>query len=210
MQYRKKCGIILKKKSGEKRKTKAIPLIKVAWDPIYVHPLPEKHRFPMEKYELLPQQLLLEGTLDDENFFRPKAVSEEDILAVHTATYWRRLSNLELSRKEQLRSGFPHSALLIEREKVIVLNNYNVAEFDLVMANDNFDNGKEELHEYLDDIDERREVIKALKRDVFVLNRKVEDHWNTDDMNLRNRYLLAVEGIHQNPLKGKIQKAESM
>ena len=98
----------------------------------------------------------------------------------------------------------------IEREKVIVLNNYNVAEFDLVMANDNFDNGKEELHEYLDDIDERREVIKALKRDVFVLNRKVEDHWNTDDMNLRNRYLLAVEGIHQNPLKGKIQKAESV
>ena len=98
----------------------------------------------------------------------------------------------------------------IEREKVIVLDNYNVAEFDLVMANDNFDNGKEELHEYLDDIDERREVIKALKRDVFVLNRKVEDHWNTDDMNLRNRYLLAVEGIHQNPLKGKIQKAESV
>ena len=98
----------------------------------------------------------------------------------------------------------------IEREKVIVLNNYNEAEFDLVMANDNFDNGKEELHEYLDDIDERREVIKALKRDVFVLNRKVEDHWNTDDMNLRNRYLLAVEGIHQNPLKGKIQKAESV
>ena len=98
----------------------------------------------------------------------------------------------------------------IERENVIVLNNYNVAEFDLVMANDNFDNGKEELHEYLDDIDERREVIKALKRDVFVLNRKVEDHWNTDDMNLRNRYLLAVEGIHQNPLKGKIQKAESV
>lgn len=121
----------MKKKSGEKRKTKAIPLIKVAWDPIYVHPLPEKHRFPMEKYELLPQQLLLEGTLDDENFFRPKAVSEEDILAVHTATYWRRLSNLELSRKEQLRSGFPHSALLIEREKVIAGGSIQAAKFAL-------------------------------------------------------------------------------
>jgi len=106
-------------------------LIKVAWDPIYVHPLPEKHRFPMEKYELLPQQLLLEGTLEDENFFRPKAVSEEDILAVHTATYWKRLSNLELSRKEQLRSGFPHSALLIEREKIITGGSIEAAKFAL-------------------------------------------------------------------------------
>lgn len=121
----------MKKKSEEKRKTKAIPLIKVAWDPIYVHPLPEKHRFPMEKYELLPQQLLLEGTLEDENFFRPKAVSEEDILAVHTATYWKRLSNLELNRKEQLRSGFPHSALLIEREKVITGGSIQAAKFAL-------------------------------------------------------------------------------
>lgn len=106
-------------------------MIKVAWDPIYVHPLPEKHRFPMEKYELLPQQLLLEGTLEDENFFRPKAVSEEDILAVHTATYWKRLSNLELSRKEQLRSGFPHSALLIEREKIITGGSIEAAKFAL-------------------------------------------------------------------------------
>lgn len=106
-------------------------MIKVAWDPIYVHPLPEKHRFPMEKYELLPQQLLLEGTLEDENFFRPKAVSEEDILAVHTATYWKRLSNLELNRKEQLRSGFPHSALLIEREKVITGGSIQAAKFAL-------------------------------------------------------------------------------
>ena len=36
--------------------TKFIP---IAFDPIYRLSLPVNHRFPMEKYELLPQQLLL-------------------------------------------------------------------------------------------------------------------------------------------------------
>lgn len=106
-------------------------MIKVAWDPIYVHPLPEKHRFPMEKYELLPQQLLHEGTLEQSNFFSPTAVSEVDILAIHTADYWKRLSNLELNRQEQLRSGFPHSKLLIEREKAITGGSIQAAKFAL-------------------------------------------------------------------------------
>jgi len=106
-------------------------LIKIAWDPLYVHPLPEKHRFPMEKYELLPQQLLLEGTMEKENFFKPGPISEEDILAVHTPDYWKRLSTLELNRQEQLRSGFPHSKLLIEREKAIVAGSLEAAKFAL-------------------------------------------------------------------------------
>lgn len=106
-------------------------MIKVAWDPIYIHPLPENHRFPMEKYDLLPQQLLHEGTLEQTNFFSPKAASEEDILAIHSAEYWKRLSQLELNRKEQLRSGFPHSNLLIEREKVITGGSVQAAKYAL-------------------------------------------------------------------------------
>lgn len=94
-------------------------MIKVAYSPIYNHTLPKNHRFPMEKYELLPQQLLYEGTLSEKNFFMPKAVELDNILAIHTEDYWHRLSNLELNRKEQLRSGFPHSKELIEREIVI-------------------------------------------------------------------------------------------
>jgi hypothetical protein len=35
--------------------------------PIYQHPLPEGHRFPL-KYELLPQQLLHEGTATQTDF----------------------------------------------------------------------------------------------------------------------------------------------
>ena len=37
-------------------------MIKIAFDPIYAHPLPENHRFPMQKYELIPEQLMYEGT----------------------------------------------------------------------------------------------------------------------------------------------------
>lgn len=106
-------------------------MIKIAWDPVYVHPLPENHRFPMEKYELLPLQLLHEGTMEESNFFRPQAIRENEILSIHTADYWKRLSNLELSRKEQLRSGFPHSKLLIEREMAITGGSLQATKFAL-------------------------------------------------------------------------------
>ncbi|MEQ8909200.1 MAG: histone deacetylase [Vicingaceae bacterium] len=106
-------------------------MIKIAWAPIYVHPLPEKHRFPMEKYELLPMQLKHEGTFEESNFFAPAAVDEADILAVHDEIYWQRLSNLELNRQEQLRSGFPHSKELIERELIITGGSIQAAKFAL-------------------------------------------------------------------------------
>jgi acetoin utilization deacetylase AcuC-like enzyme len=44
-------------------------MLKIAYHHIYKHPLPNGHRFPMEKYELIPQQLLHEGTCTPENFF---------------------------------------------------------------------------------------------------------------------------------------------
>lgn len=106
-------------------------MIKVAWAPIYVHPLPENHRFPMEKYDLLPKQLLYEGTLSDENFFEPERIGLEDILAVHDKAYWEKLSGLQLNRQEQLRSGFPHSEQLIERELVILGGSLQAAKFAL-------------------------------------------------------------------------------
>ena len=45
--------------------------LKIAFDPVYVQPLPAGHRFPMLKYELIPAQLLYEGTISTENLFAP-------------------------------------------------------------------------------------------------------------------------------------------
>ncbi|EHQ29561.1 histone deacetylase family protein [Mucilaginibacter paludis] len=91
-------------------------MLKIAYHPIYAHPLPEGHRFPMLKYELIPQQLLHEGVITSDNLFSPDAVDEATILLSHQKDYWEQLRDLTLSAKEQRRIGFPLSARLVERE----------------------------------------------------------------------------------------------
>jgi hypothetical protein len=59
------------------------PLLKIAFDPIYAHPLPEGHRFPMLKYELIPEQLLYE--IARTNFIGPRATAYR--LSAIAATY---------------------------------------------------------------------------------------------------------------------------
>ncbi len=90
-------------------------MLKVSWSPIYKYELPEGHRFPMAKYELLPEQLIYEGTLSESNFFHPEPVSEEVILWTHEASYWHRLKSQELTRKEIRAIGFPMSEVLVRR-----------------------------------------------------------------------------------------------
>ena len=106
-------------------------MLKVAWSPDYVLPLPPGHRFPMSKYEMLPQQLLYEGTLRDENFFRPMPVSEDWITRTHELEYWQRLNNLELTPKEMRRVGFPLTRELVHREITIAHGTMVCAEYAL-------------------------------------------------------------------------------
>lgn len=91
----------------------------IAFDPIYAHPLPEGHRFPMLKYELIPQQLLYEGTITEDNLFWPEACSEETVLQTHDKAYVDKLKNQTLSAKEQRHIGFPQSPALTHREFII-------------------------------------------------------------------------------------------
>ncbi len=94
-------------------------MLKIAFDPIYHHPLPEGHRFPMAKYSILPEQLLYEGTCRDENFFKPGLLSEKQILRTHCADYWDKLKFQKLTKSEERRTGFPLSTELVERERRI-------------------------------------------------------------------------------------------
>ena len=103
----------------------------IAFHPNYVHPLPENHRFPMDKYDLLPKQLLHEGTALLADFFEPAPLLECDLLAVHCSTYWNRLKNLELTPREQRVSGFMHSGELISREITIMEGTRRAAEIAL-------------------------------------------------------------------------------
>ena len=45
-------------------------MLKISYDPVYILKLPENHRFPILKYELIPEQLLHEGLVEKDNFFR--------------------------------------------------------------------------------------------------------------------------------------------
>ncbi|MDH3243724.1 MAG: histone deacetylase [Saprospiraceae bacterium] len=94
-------------------------MLQVAYDPIYKYQLPPGHRFPMEKYELLPEQLLHEGTIDEENFFSPTPLTDEIILQTHDEGYFKKLLSQSLTRKEIRAIGFPLTPMLIERGRVI-------------------------------------------------------------------------------------------
>lgn len=88
----------------------------IAFHPIYKHPLPEGHRFPMIKYELLPQQLLHEGTAEKDDFFEPDVANLETVLNVHKRSYVGELLELTLDPRAARKIGFPLSAELVERE----------------------------------------------------------------------------------------------
>ncbi|SMB95082.1 Histone deacetylase [Hymenobacter roseosalivarius DSM 11622] len=95
-------------------------MLSIAWAPLYAHPLPTGHRFPMLKYELLPEQLLREGTITEANLFAPQPPAAIEILRTHTPDYYRRLRLGQLTRQEERATGFPWSEQLIAREVTIL------------------------------------------------------------------------------------------
>ncbi|MES2656942.1 MAG: histone deacetylase [Bacteroidota bacterium] len=95
-------------------------MFKIAYSNIYQHSLPEGHRFPMLKYELIPQQLLYEGIIEENNLFEPTVCNEQAILLTHEYGYWHNLKNLLLSERDMRRIGFPLSAELVTREITIM------------------------------------------------------------------------------------------
>ena len=106
-------------------------MLKIAYHDIYKHPLPEGHRFPMIKYELLPQQLLLEGTCMPENFFEPHIPESQHILRVHTEAYYKDLQELRLDARAIRKIGFPLSDALVKREVIIADGTIKASAFAL-------------------------------------------------------------------------------
>ena len=56
-------------------------MLKIAFNKNYIYPLEENHRFPMIKYELIPEQLIRESTCSENNFFNPEKVDDEIVLS---------------------------------------------------------------------------------------------------------------------------------
>ena len=104
-------------------------MLKIAYSEIFRYQVPEKHRFPMQKYTLIPERLLTEGTISEANFFAPSKLSEEEILTTHTAEYWHKLRTQTLDRKEARAIGFEMTPTLVERGRYIAHATYECALF---------------------------------------------------------------------------------
>jgi acetoin utilization deacetylase AcuC-like enzyme len=104
-------------------------MLRIAYSPIYQHPLPEGHRFPMDKYELIPKQLLHEGLVDANQFFEPTEAHDRDILLTHTSEYLYSLESLSIDTQHIRRIGFPLSKQLIQREKTLLQGTLDCARY---------------------------------------------------------------------------------
>ena len=91
-------------------------MLKISFDQKYIYPLEENHRFPMIKYELIPEQLIRESTCTENNFFNPEKVDDKIVLLTHQKEYFERFKSLDLSKKEIREIGFPLSKELVDRE----------------------------------------------------------------------------------------------
>lgn len=81
----------------------------------YTFPLPDGHRFPVAKYELLRRGVLDEGIVAAAQVHEPARASREALLRVHTAEYLDRFTDGTLDAAEVRRIGFPWSPELVER-----------------------------------------------------------------------------------------------
>lgn len=104
-------------------------MLKIAYSDVFRYSVPEKHRFPMQKYTMIPERLLAEGTIKPDNFFAPARLSEDEILTTHTADYWYQLKTQTLPRKEARVIGFEMTAELVERGRYIAHATYECALF---------------------------------------------------------------------------------
>lgn len=94
-------------------------MLKVSFSPVYRYELPEGHRFPMLKYELLAEQLIWEGTLRESDMFHPELLSEEVALLTHTREWWHKMNQVTLTPSEIRAIGFPVNERFVIRGRHI-------------------------------------------------------------------------------------------
>ena len=92
----------------------------VTYHPDYVTDIGAGHRFPMQKYRLVYERLLSEGTLSPEQIVEPGPAATKDLLLVHTHDYVARFLHGNMTDHEMRALGFPWSTGLARRALLAV------------------------------------------------------------------------------------------
>jgi acetoin utilization deacetylase AcuC-like enzyme len=95
----------------------ALPLV---YHPGYVAPLPQGHRFPMAKFQLLYECLLRDRVATPDQFHQPELPPLAWLELVHDPTYIQDYCNGTLDPKVQRRIGLPWSEALTHRTRIAV------------------------------------------------------------------------------------------
>lgn len=83
----------------------------------FVLPLPQGHRFPMDKYARVRERCLAEGILHPGEMAEPPAAAWDELALVHDADYLARVRTGTLAPLDQRRIGFPWSPEMVERSR---------------------------------------------------------------------------------------------
>ena len=92
----------------------------VVYHPDYVAPLPDGHRFPMNKFRLIRNLLLKDGIVTPDRIFTPQLPQFDWLTLVHTADYIQSYCEGTLDVRSQRRIGLPWSAALAKRTQIAV------------------------------------------------------------------------------------------
>ncbi|HEX8137960.1 MAG TPA: histone deacetylase [Pyrinomonadaceae bacterium] len=106
-------------------------MLRVSYTSRYYANIGEGHVFPIRKFELVRDRLLLEGTLHPSQIIEPQPASIADVRLVHTDDYIMRLRAGTLTARELRRLGLPWSKALVRRSFLATAGTLNAARWAL-------------------------------------------------------------------------------
>lgn len=98
----------------------------------YHYPLPEGHRFPIDKYVLVKEQLLYQGIIAEDQLIDPGLIDEAAILLVHTPEYWQLVKTYSLPPRMVRRIGLPNTEVSVNRARNSVAGTLKAAQSALL------------------------------------------------------------------------------
>ncbi|MFB6306848.1 MAG: hypothetical protein ABEH43_07665 [Flavobacteriales bacterium] len=81
--------------------------VPIAFSDKYIYQLPEGHKFPIEKYHLIKEQLLFENVVSNKVFIEPGLCDDQTIILSHDPKYWDKVKRFKLDKRSLRKIGLP-------------------------------------------------------------------------------------------------------